>query len=135
MILGLGGGSVIETLRKDFDYKNHITTVEIDPIIIGIAKDEYNQSEHENLQIVCDDALEFIKQNKLEFDLIIIDLFVDTEVPESFLQTTFFDDIIRSNSDKGSILFNASINSNNDENLSEFIINNYKTKQLNKVKH
>ena len=38
LVLGLGAGSVIETLRKDLNYNNHITALEIDPVIIEIAK-------------------------------------------------------------------------------------------------
>ncbi len=40
LILGLGAGSVIDTLIKDFKYKNHITALDIDPVIIEIAKAE-----------------------------------------------------------------------------------------------
>ncbi|MBT8393734.1 MAG: spermine synthase, partial [Bacteroidia bacterium] len=49
LILGLGGGSVIDTLVKDFEYENHITAIEIDPVIIEIAKEEFNLSENKNL--------------------------------------------------------------------------------------
>ena len=138
LILGLGGGSVIETLVNDFNYKNHITALEIDPVIIEIAKDEFNLSENKNLQIICDDALSFMKQNSKLFDLIIIDLFIDIEVPEAFLNTSFWTDIIKSNSEKGSILFNASLHDKNDKKLPEIIsylnTNNYQTQKLEKVK-
>lgn len=137
LILGLGGGSVIETLVSDFSYKNHITALEIDPVIIEIAKDEFNLSANKNLEIICDDALSFMNRNSRQFDLIIIDLFVDTEVPESFLNTSFWDDIISTNSEKGSILFNASLQNDNDKKLSEIIAyldnNTYQTQKLEKV--
>ena len=137
LILGLGGGSVIETLLKDFNYINNITALEIDPVIIDIAKDEFNLLENKNLKIICDDALNFMKHNKSLFDLIIIDLFIDTEVPDSFLSTSFWNDIIRSNSDKGHILFNASLKENIDKNLSGIIPhlkdNQYQTKKLERV--
>ncbi len=137
LILGLGAGSVIETLLKDFNYNNSITALEIDPVIIDISKDEFNLSENKNLKIICDNAIGFMNHNKLLFDLIIIDLFIDTEVPESFLRTSFWDDIIKSNSDKGSILFNASLQDDNNKKLSGIIShlenNNYQTQKLDKV--
>ncbi len=137
LVLGLGGGSVIETLLEDFNYNNSITALEIDPVIIDIAKDEFNLSENENLNIICDDALVFMKHNKSIFDLIIIDLFIDTEVPESFLTNSFWNDIIKINSDKGSILFNASLKDDNDQKLSGIISqlerNHYQTTKLEKV--
>ncbi len=49
-----------------------------------------------------------MKKNKSEFDLIIIDIFIDILVPESFLNSSFWNDIIRSISEKGTILFSAS---------------------------
>ena len=137
LILGLGGGSVIETLLKDFNYKNHITALEIDPVIIDIAKEEFNLSENKKLTIICDDALGFMKQNTSIFDLIVIDLFIDTEVPETFLKKNFWDDIVRNNSDKGSILFNASLHDKNDKNILRILSyldnNSYQTQKLEKV--
>ena len=137
LILGLGAGSVISTLIKDFNYKNHITALDIDPVIIEIAKTEFNLSENKNLKIICDDALGFMNQNKSLFDLIIIDLFIDNKVPESFLNTSFWNDLIKSNSEKGSILFNASLQDNNDKILTGIISflekNNYQTTKLEKV--
>ena len=137
LILGLGAGSVIDTLIKDFNYKNHITALDIDPVIIEIAKAEFNLSENKNLKIICDNAVDFMNQNKNLFDLIIVDLFIGTEVPESFLNTSFWDDIIKSNSDKGSILFNASLQNNNNKKLFGIIShledNKYQTTKLEKV--
>jgi len=137
LILGLGAGSVIETLLKDFKYRKNIKAVEIDPVIIEIAKKEFNLSENKNLHIICDDALNYMKQNKTEFDLIIIDLFIDTEVPDMFVTSNFWNNLVKSNSKNGSILFNGSLNSNIDKHLSEIISllhnNNYETKKLKKV--
>ncbi len=137
LILGMGGGSVIETLIKKFKYKNHITALDIDPAIIEIAKAEFNLSENKNLKIICDDALDFMKKNKLLFDLIIIDLFIDTEVPDNFFNTSFWDDIIRSNSENGSILFNGSLRDDNDQKLlgimSHLDSNYYHIEKLEKV--
>ena len=42
LILGLGAGSVIETLLKELKYENFVTAIEIDPVIIYIAKKEFN---------------------------------------------------------------------------------------------
>ena len=38
LILGMGAGCVIETLRKDFENDAEITAVEIDPVVVDIAK-------------------------------------------------------------------------------------------------
>lgn len=109
LLLGLGGGSVIETLRKDFEYLKPITAVDIDPVIIDIAKTEFNLKENETLEIICEDALKFMASNTRHFDLIIIDLFVDIKVPKSFLDFLFWQDVVDASSTNGAILFNASL--------------------------
>ena len=137
LLLGLGGGSVIETLLNDFKYKDHITALDIDPVIIEISKKEFNISETENLKIICDDAIHFMNNNSEVFDLIIIDIFIDTEVPSPFLKTSFWNQIVKANSSKGSILFNASLDTddnNNLINLKQLLIDNqYEIEQINKV--
>ena len=109
LVLGMGGGSVIETLRNDFNYNKTITAVEIDAVIIEIAKIEFEVKEDENLKIICADAIEFIKDNDKSFDVIIVDLYIDLTVPDKFLSLEFWDHVLRSKSSKGNIIFNASV--------------------------
>ena len=121
LLLGLGGGSVVETLRQDFSFSKHITAVDIDPTIIEIAKNEFQLKEDEHLKIVCADALDFMRLNSTQFDLIIIDLFIDTEVPKAFLAIPFWKDIIKASSTNGAILFNASLAKSKSNALNEVI--------------
>ena len=128
LVLGMGGGSVIETLRQDFNYKSKITAVEIDQVIIDIAKTEYGISENENLKIHCTDAYDFALQNTVRYDLIIIDLFIDLNVPDKFLSLDFWDGIIRSKSSRGSILFNASVGSQTSSSKLDHVISYLRSK-------
>lgn len=109
LLLGLGGGSVIETLRNDFSYQNHITAIEIDPTIISIAKNEFQLQNTQQLDIICADAFKYILESQATFDLIIIDLFIDTQVPEKFLKIPFWEALLKRKSTNGVILFNASL--------------------------
>lgn len=121
LLLGLGGGSVVETLRNDFSYSNSITAVDIDPTIIEIAKNEFQLKEDEFLKIVCADALDFMSLNNDQFDLIIIDLFIDIEVPQAFLRMPFWKNVIKASSTNGAILFNASLEKSKSNALNEVI--------------
>lgn len=121
LLLGLGGGSVVETLRKDFSYSKQITAVDIDPTVIEIAKNEFGLKEDENLKIVCEDALVFMQLNSTQFDLIIIDLFIDIAVPKAFLEIPFWMDILKALSTNGAILFNASLDKTKSSALNEVI--------------
>jgi len=137
LLLGLGGGSVLKTLRNDFKYDNNIIAIDIDPVIISIAQEEFNITNDEKLTILCADALEFIMQNDKRFDLIIIDLFVDTEIPDSFYSHSFWRQIIKATINKGGILFNASLHDYDDKKLTSIIKllnkNNFNIEKLDRV--
>lgn len=107
LVLGVAGGSVIKTLVDEIKFKGKITGVEIDPNIIKIANQYFNLDQVEQLEVIIDDAFEFVLKTKEKYDLIIIDVFQDTTMP-NFLYETFFTDqvcfLLRS---KGVVLFNT----------------------------
>jgi len=107
LLLGLGGGSVIKTLRNDFVYAGNITAVEIDPVMIDIAAKEFGIIPGNKTLIACGDAFDFVKNNNHFFDLIIIDLFIDNKVPDKFLYPEFWDNVLKRINKKGSIIFNT----------------------------
>ena len=109
LLLGLGGGSVVKTLREAFDYTGQITAVELDKAIIGIAQYEFGLISDKKLNIIHGDALQVVSNLDSRFDLIIIDLFIHTEVPEVFYEPPFWMDIHRLLSKRGTFLFNASV--------------------------
>ncbi|MBK7818080.1 MAG: hypothetical protein IPJ60_11450 [Sphingobacteriaceae bacterium] len=61
LLLGLGGGSVIHTLRNDFGFTGKITAVEIDKTIIDIAMNEFELMLDANLETIHTDATEYVK--------------------------------------------------------------------------
>jgi predicted membrane-bound spermidine synthase len=52
LVLGLVGGSVLKTLRKDFKYAGKITALDFDPVILEIAGREFGVMEDKNTVIV-----------------------------------------------------------------------------------
>ncbi|MCK7589660.1 fused MFS/spermidine synthase [Subsaxibacter sp. CAU 1640] len=113
LLLGLGGGCVIKTLRKDMAYEKHITAVEIDPVVIKIAKGEFGIECSGQLDIICNDAEAFMSLNTKKFDLIIIDLFIDLQVPSQFMNINFWLRVIESLGSKGDIIFNMAVKNPN----------------------
>ncbi|GLB51844.1 spermidine synthase [Neptunitalea chrysea] len=114
LILGLGAGSVIETLQK-LNYNNTITAVEIDPLMITIAKEEFGIANSDTTTIIKADAFEFLKQHQHSFDLIIIDLFIDTEVPNLVYESEFLVNLKNSINTNGWFIFNAALTDNNEK--------------------
>lgn len=106
LVLGLGGGSVLKTLRTDFNYAGRITAVDIDPVIIEIAKNEFGVFNNENTSIVCTDALDYLKGTDEKFYIILIDLFIDNAIPYRFLSEDFWQEAVNSLKNNGTIIFN-----------------------------
>ncbi len=125
LILGMGGGSVIRSLRDTFHFKKNIVAIEIDPEIIKIAKNEFGISSSNNLQIIEGDAFEFVKTSKEKFQLIIIDLFIDLNVPPIFYGKEFCENVSNLLEKDGSILFNVGVNIESKSGTSEKIIANF----------
>jgi len=110
LLLGLGGGSIVQSLRTTFKHQGKITAIEIDPVIIDIARNEFNIDAIDSLEIICDDAIRYVEDCKEQFEIIILDIFIDNTVPEPFYTTTFWTKVINILKLQGTIVFNAGIN-------------------------
>lgn len=109
LLLGMGGGSVIHSL-KNSGFSGSILAVEIDPEIIKLGKKEFDIEESENLKIIQQDASEYVKSCSGIFQLIIIDLFIDLNVPPIFYEKEFCENVLKLVERQGFIIFNAGIN-------------------------
>lgn len=108
LLLGLGGGSLIETLRLHFGYQSLITCVEIDPVVIQIAREEFHIERFAPLTIICDDATAYAARTESQlFDWIIADIFIGDTVPKACTQPDFLQHLIRLLADGGKLLFNT----------------------------
>jgi len=112
LLLGLGAGSVVQSLREDFQFKKHITAIELDDVIIKIAKETYGIIADDTIEIICTDASTFVQNYSTDFDLIIIDLFIDCEVPEQFYKQEFIENIKKIITTKGYFIFNLGMDKN-----------------------
>ncbi len=107
LILGMGAGSVVETLRNDFNSNAQIDLVDFDPVIIEIAKQHFNLHLNKNVNLIEADAHQYLKECKQQYDLIIVDLFIDNNIPEKFIGTDFVQYLNKQLTKKGSIVYNT----------------------------
>ena len=114
LILGVAGGSVIKTLAEEVKFKGAITGVEIDPDIVEIGNKYFKLNEIKNLNLVVDDAFEFVLKTKEKYDLIIIDIFQDTTMPNFLFEDFFINRINFLLKTEGFILFNTMVISEKD---------------------
>lgn len=108
LMLGLGAGCVLELLEKYFHthfYK--VLAIEIDPLVVEISKKYFDIQRFNNLTIKILDAKDFIEQTKETFDFIIIDLFIDLEIPEFLFDSKIIQKLQIMTTPNGAILMNT----------------------------
>lgn len=115
LLLGVAGGSVIKTLVYEIKYKGKITGIEIDETVLNMANQYFELNKIPNLEIVVDDAFEFVLKTKKTYDLIIIDIFQDSTMPNFLFQDFFIERINSLLNINGFILFNTMVISKQDE--------------------
>ncbi|OYU97171.1 MAG: spermine synthase [Bacteroidetes bacterium B1(2017)] len=107
LILGMGVGSVAHTIRYDFNSNCHIEFVEFDPMLIDLANTEFGLQELKNITLICADAYSFMEENKKQYDLVIVDLFIVDRIPEKFTEPRFINWVANSILPGGKLIFNT----------------------------
>lgn len=114
LLLGVAGGSVIQTLVQDFNFKGKITGIEIDEEIIEIGQLYFDLDTFKNLKIIISDAEVFVKNNADKYELIIIDIFQDNIMPDFLFEVSFINNLKKRLGENGNILFNTIAYDRND---------------------
>ncbi len=105
LVLGVGGGTVIELLHGQFP-NVRITGVDIDSTIIDIAKKYFLSGDIAYIYFSVADAKKFIRENNLKYDCIIIDIFIGNAVPDFVKTKAFLSDCKQKLSKKGALCIN-----------------------------
>jgi spermidine synthase len=106
LVLGLGAGSIVSIIVEEYGQNPDITGVEADPVVIHLAKKEFNIDRFFTLEIENTTAEKFIAENKKQFDLIAVDVFVEAKVPESCQSEKFLSDLYAALKPGGRVVFN-----------------------------
>ncbi|KKR11138.1 MAG: hypothetical protein UT39_C0011G0010 [Candidatus Woesebacteria bacterium GW2011_GWA1_39_21] len=107
LILGLGGGSCAVISRKQWPYAI-ITGVDFDKTIVDLGNKYLNLGKTD-AEIVVDDANEFIEKSandRKEYNLILVDLYVGQEFPVAFETDKFIENVGKSLPTGGVAVFN-----------------------------
>lgn len=95
LIIGLGGGTLPATLERLLP-EARITTVEIDPAVVRLAKDYFNFVESPKNEVVVQDARVFTKRaslRQLKYDLVILDAFNGEYIPEHLMTEEYLREV------------------------------------------
>lgn len=138
LVLGVAGGSVIKTLVDEIQFRGKITGVDIDREIIKVANEYFKLDQMPQVDIVIEDAFKFILKTKQKYDLIIIDVFQDTQMPSFLFEAYFISRICHLLRNGGFVLFNTMIlneqhNLRNKQYVSEFYHDHFKIRTIPRV--
>jgi spermidine synthase len=90
--IGLGGGRTISYLNR-FMPELDITGVEIDPGVVAMAKKHFGVRESAKLRILVDDGRKAVNAATEKFDVIMVDAYRGTWVPETLTTVEFFSEV------------------------------------------
>lgn len=87
--IGLGGGSTVQYLNLHMP-EMQIMAVEIDPEVIALAKKYFGLRPGRRLGVTAMDGRLYLSRNRTLYDIIMVDAYRGTWVPEHLLSQEFF---------------------------------------------
>jgi len=106
LVLGCGAGSIPSIIYNELKLSPLMDAVEIDAKVVELGNKYFGLNEYERLNVIIDDATNFIKITDKKYDLILVDLFKGINVPEEFLTQPFFNQLKSLTNKGGDILIN-----------------------------
>ena len=94
LVLGLGLGSIPQMLEETFGRRFHYTAVEYDEGVVELAEHYLLYRLSSPIETIVADAEAYVAQTDEQFDLILVDIFVDDRVPEEFESSEFLLDLV-----------------------------------------
>jgi spermidine synthase len=88
-VLGFGLGSIALILHRLHGLLPAITGLDIDPRVLSMARRYLPESLLARTELLCEDALPWVSRCPTRYELIAVDLFVDTEVPDGCADPAF----------------------------------------------
>ncbi len=93
LLVGLGGGAYARFLKLKFP-RASIDVVEIDPIVLRLARDYFGFREKSGLRVFTEDAAEFVADAALDdawrYDLVFLDAYHGQKIPAALARQSFF---------------------------------------------
>lgn len=105
LLLGLGAGNVT-TILRELDPRIHVVAVEIDPEVVRLAETHFELKTGPQLEVVLADAIAYVRDCQKRFDMVVVDIFVDDEVPEAACEPDFLSKMASLLNSKGLLVFN-----------------------------
>lgn len=119
LLLGYGGGSAAQIIHQKINHESQIVAVEKDKKVIDLAN-KYFYSQ--DVKLLHDDAFDYVKRAQKsgwKYSMIVIDLFINTEIPN--FELGFFESINSILEPNGVAVLNTMLSENQFKKLGELI--------------
>lgn len=122
LVIGLGGGTLVKALNNMMP-NAEIDVIEINPLMLEIATKYFGFNINDNIKVHIKDGYEFVMNSTDHlYDRVYIDAYMDINMPESFTQQIFIEQLVRIISKQGVVIVNfCDVN-----NTLSTVIENYK---------
>jgi len=92
LVLGLGGGAITKRFWRDYPGVT-VDSVEIDPVVVDVARKYFWLPEDERSRVFVEDARRYVQSTSETYDIVIVDAYYSDSLPfhlstEEFLRET-----------------------------------------------
>jgi spermidine synthase len=106
LLVGLGGGSMAMLLRHRLP-QLRTEVVEIDPVVVEVARSHFGLVEDERLQVHVDDGRRFVERTPGRWDVLVLDAYDALSVPRRLATVEFLSAVRRALAPGGVALANV----------------------------
>jgi spermidine synthase len=106
LVVGLGGGTIPNFLHKHYP-QTQIDAVDIDPVVIEVAKQFFGFREDATLKAYVQDGRQFIEERLNVYDVIFLDAFSSEDIPYHLATREFLEAVRRAVTARGVVLANV----------------------------
>lgn len=124
LLLGLGGGSLVRALHF-LNPATKITAVEIRPTVIELAFQHFSMPVSPNIQIICNDAKDYIVNSTAKVDLIFVDLFWALKMDPLQTNRLFIEGCKRQLHSAGWLIINYELHADVNDQLLQILYQNF----------
>jgi spermidine synthase len=112
LIVGLGGGSIPNFLHKHYP-DTHIDVVDIDPVVVEVAKKYFGFRQDKTLRVHVADGRAFIEKCRKPYDIIFLDAYGAEDIPYALATREFLQAVRKAVTPKGVVVTNLMSRSSN----------------------
>lgn len=92
LVLGLGGGAITKRFWRDYPGVS-VDSVEIDPVVVDVARRYFWLPEDERMRIFTEDARRYVQRTGETYDIVVVDAYTSDSLPFHLTTGEFFSEL------------------------------------------